>query len=75
MREGRGNTFITFLKERRKGDCRNAGNSREDSGTSEETIPEGQAGERVSILYENLGLYKIPTTAPYKTPVKADGRR
>jgi len=26
-------------------------------------------------LYENLGLYKIPTTAPYKTPVKADGRR
>jgi len=26
-------------------------------------------------LYESLGLYKIPTTAPYKMPVKAGGRR
>jgi group II intron reverse transcriptase/maturase len=26
-------------------------------------------------LYESLGLYKIPTTAPYKMPVKAAGRR
>jgi len=34
-----------FLKERRAGDCRDAGNSGEDSRTSEETIPEGQAGD------------------------------
>jgi len=26
-------------------------------------------------LYENLGLYKIPTSAPYKLTAKADGRR
>ncbi len=26
-------------------------------------------------LYENLGLYKIPTNAPYKRIAKADGRR
>lgn len=35
-----------FLKKGRNGDCRYAKNSREDSGISEETIPEGQAGER-----------------------------
>jgi hypothetical protein len=28
LREGRGNTFITFLKEGRKGDCGNAINSK-----------------------------------------------
>jgi hypothetical protein len=33
-----------FLKRGRKGIAFGAGNSREDSGTSEETIPEGQAG-------------------------------
>jgi len=27
LKEGRGNTFIKFLKERRKGDCRDAINS------------------------------------------------
>jgi len=43
LREERGNAFITFLKERRAGDCVNAKNSGKDSGTSEETIPEGQA--------------------------------
>jgi hypothetical protein len=51
LREGRGNTFITSQKKRRKGDCtERAGNSRKDLGTLEETIPEGQAGEGVSIL-------------------------
>ena len=44
-----GNTFIVFLKKGRNGDCRNAENSREDSGTSEETIPECQAGKRVRL--------------------------
>jgi hypothetical protein len=29
LREGRGNTFIMLLKERRKGDCGNAINSKE----------------------------------------------
>jgi len=48
--EGRGNTFIRFQKKERKGDCGNAENPRKDSGTSEETIPESQAGERVPIL-------------------------
>ncbi|PIV24441.1 MAG: hypothetical protein COZ69_02500 [Deltaproteobacteria bacterium CG_4_8_14_3_um_filter_45_9] len=43
--EGRGNAFIEFLKEGRKGDCtERAGNSRKDPGTSKETISEGQAG-------------------------------
>ena len=48
--EGRGNAFIEFLKEGRAGDCGDAGNSREDPGTSEETIPEGQAREGISVL-------------------------
>jgi hypothetical protein len=39
LREERGNTFIMCLKEGRKGDCRDAENSRKDSGTSEETMP------------------------------------
>jgi len=47
LREGRGDAFITFLKERSKGDCVNAENSGKDSGSPAETIPEGQAGERV----------------------------
>jgi len=42
--EGRGNTFIVFLKRGRKEIAFEAGNSRKDLGTSEETIPEGQAG-------------------------------
>jgi len=42
--EGRGNTFIVFLKRGRKEIAVKAGNSRKDPGTSEETIPEGQAG-------------------------------
>jgi hypothetical protein len=37
-----------FLKKGRKEIAVGAGNSREDSGTSEETIPEGQAGDWVS---------------------------
>ena len=43
-----------FLKERRKGDCGNAINSRADSGTSEETIPEGQAGEDCESLWKKM---------------------
>jgi putative transcriptional regulator len=42
--EGRGNTFIVFLKRGRQEIAVEAGNSRKDPGTSEETIPEGQAG-------------------------------
>ena len=42
--EGRGNTFIVFLKRGRKEIAVEAGNSRKGPGTSEETIPEGQAG-------------------------------
>jgi len=41
--EGRGNTFITFLKRGRKEIAVEAVNSTS-SGTSGETIPEGQAG-------------------------------
>jgi hypothetical protein len=41
--EGRGNAFIVFLKRGRKEIAVEAGNSREDPETSEETIPEGQA--------------------------------
>jgi hypothetical protein len=52
--EGRGNAFITFLKEQREGDCSNAGNSREGSGTSEETIPEGQAGADCESHWEKM---------------------
>jgi hypothetical protein len=48
--EGRGNAFIRFLKRGRKEIAIGAGNSREDPGTSEETIPEGQAGKWVSVL-------------------------
>jgi hypothetical protein len=44
LREGRGNTFIVFLKRRRKEIAFEAGNSRKDPGPSEETIPEGQVG-------------------------------
>jgi hypothetical protein len=39
--EERGNTFIMFLKRGRKEIAVEAGNSRKDPGTSEETIPEG----------------------------------
>jgi hypothetical protein len=42
--EERGNAFIVFLKRGRKEIAFEAGNSRKDLGTSEETIPEGQAG-------------------------------
>jgi len=41
--EGRGNTFIRFLKRGRKEIAVEAINSRS-PGTSDETIPEGQAG-------------------------------
>ena len=44
MGDGRGNTFIVFLKRERKEIAVEAGNSRKGPGTSEETIPEGQAG-------------------------------
>jgi len=64
--EGRGNAFIMFLKGRRNGDCRNAKNSGKDSGTSEETILEGQTG---------LGLFKVPITSPWTQTVKASGGR
>ena len=47
LREGRGDAFITFFKERSKGDCVNAENSGKDSGSPAETIPEGEAGERL----------------------------
>jgi len=53
--EGRGNAFIEFLKEGRAGDCGDAGNSREDPGTSEETIPEGQAGGCESLWKKMIG--------------------
>jgi len=42
--EGRGNTFIVFLKRGRQEIAVEAGNSRKDPGTSEKTIPDGQAG-------------------------------
>jgi len=42
--EGRGNAFIVFLKRGRKEIAVEAINSRS-PGTSEETIPEGQAGD------------------------------
>jgi hypothetical protein len=41
--EGRGNAFIVFPKNGRKEIAVEAVNSRKGSGTSEETIPEGQA--------------------------------
>ena len=43
---GKGQCFHWVSEEAkgREGDCVNAGNSGEGSGTSEETIPEGQAG-------------------------------
>jgi hypothetical protein len=50
LREGRGNAFIMFLKRGREEIAIGAGNSGEDSGTSEETIPEGQAGKWVQVL-------------------------
>jgi hypothetical protein len=43
--EGRGNAFIRLLKRGREEIAVGAGNSGENSGTSEEAIPEGQAGE------------------------------
>jgi hypothetical protein len=42
--ERRGNAFIVFLKRGNKEIAVEAGNSRKDPGTSEETIPEDQAG-------------------------------
>ena len=49
MGEGRGNAFITFLKKGREEIAVGAGNSGENSGPSEETIPEGQAGSWVQV--------------------------
>jgi len=53
LREGRGDAFITFLKERSKGDCVNAENSGEDSEILRETIPEGPPGDCESRVREN----------------------
>jgi hypothetical protein len=55
LREGRGDAFITFLKERSKGDCVNAENSGKDSGSPAETIPEGQAGDCESLWKKMIG--------------------
>ncbi len=44
-----------FLKKGRNGDCGNAENSREVSGISEETIPEGQAGDCESLWKKMIG--------------------
>jgi len=42
---GKGQYFHRVSEEEKEGDCtERAGNSRKDPGTSEETIPEGQAG-------------------------------
>ena len=54
--EGRGNTFIVFLRKGRNGDCGNAENSREDLGILEETIPECQAGDFESLLKMIIGM-------------------
>jgi hypothetical protein len=54
LREGRGNTFIMFLKEGRNGDCWdaiNSGNSRTLVGT----IPESQAGICESLWKKMIG--------------------
>jgi hypothetical protein len=48
--EERGNAFIGFLKKGREEIAVGAGNSREDSGTSEETVMGSQAREGVPIL-------------------------
>jgi len=60
--EGSGNTFIVFPKERRKGDCVML--------KTPEKIRELQRK-----LYQTLGLYRIPITAPWTHSVKAAGRR
>ena len=44
-----------FLKKGRNGDCRYAENSREVSRISEETIPEGQAGDCESLWKKIIG--------------------
>ena len=54
MGEGRDNTFIVFLKKRRKEIAFEAGNSRKDPGTSEEIIPEGQAGANYESLWKKM---------------------
>ena len=50
MGEGRGNAFIMFLEEGKGGDCRWGWKLQRRLGTSEETIPEGQAAQWVSVL-------------------------
>jgi hypothetical protein len=44
LEEGRGNTFIMFFEERKDRRLLYAENSRQNSGLSEKTIPEGQTG-------------------------------
>ena len=65
MGEGRGNTFIMLLKERRKGDCGNAINSK-CSG-----IPGGSYAGRPS---ESESLWEKMIGEPYagKPPVRFD---
>ena len=47
---GKGQYFYHVFEEEKERRLRNAENSRKDPGTSEETIPEGQAGKGVPIL-------------------------
>ena len=53
MREGRGNTFIMLLKERRKGDCGNAINSKS-SGNSGGSYT-GRPSESESLWKKMIG--------------------
>ena len=47
---GKGQCFHQVSEEGKGRRLRDAGNSGKGSGTSEETIPEGQAGEGISVL-------------------------
>ncbi len=60
---GKGQCLYHVSEEERERRLRNAGNSGKDSGTSEETIPEGQAGEGVPILYDKVYRLDILTHA------------
>ena len=46
--EGRRPTFIKSLKEGRRGDCREATNTREDQRPPAGTVSEGQEGAQIS---------------------------
>jgi len=47
---GKGQCLHHVSEGAKGGNCSNAGNSRKDPGTSEETISEGQAGEGIPVL-------------------------